>query len=443
MTAFDDLLQSIVENEAAWQNYYESTHQNEFNQPTELNKAELTQFQKLMLFRCFQLQKLPVILRQFVHDVLRNEFVVSPPFDLASAFADSTCCKPLLFILSNYDPIKSIRQFAKTQLVGDNRLITVSLGQQQSPLAMKSIEAAIKSGDWIILQNCHLAGDFLNTIERICDSLAPDTTHPDFRLWLTTKAMTNFPLSILQHCIKLVNEPPQPIRSTLLRTFTSQSSELENYLDECKKPEQLKRLMYSVSFLHAAIRERRQFGAIGWNNPYDFNENDLHLTIDQIFMLLNAFDVIPFDIVQTLMSECNYGGHIADSFDKKCLKVFAELFCTAVQCETGKPTNQILSDIDAYFPHDYNTIESIVRHINGLTDTMNASVYGLHQNVNVIREESETNDFLASIILTQVNSMLCVHCYTDFLTKTHNENPYLLNSFVCFPFIFRTLLTKE
>lgn len=46
------------------------------------------------------------------------------------------------------------------------------------------IEASFISGNWVILNNCHLALDYMAELEDILQPVDREV-HPDFRLWLT------------------------------------------------------------------------------------------------------------------------------------------------------------------------------------------------------------------------------------------------------------------
>lgn len=137
-------------------------------------------------------------------------------------------------------------------------------GQGQGVLAEEKIRQAVISGEWVILQNCHLAASWMPALERICQKLHPDCVHKTFRLWLTSYPWENFPVSILQNGVKITNEPPVGLKENLLRTFNPDPLDdlVQQQSLSSSKMLTLRKLSYSLCFFHALVQERRTYGAI-------------------------------------------------------------------------------------------------------------------------------------------------------------------------------------
>jgi dynein heavy chain, axonemal len=147
----------------------------------------------------------------FVSAHLGQDFAVAPSATMSDVFSDMDNKTPCIFILSQgADPSSILYRFADEKGFRE-RLNAISLGQGQGPKATALLDTASKAGDWVLLQNCHLAESFMPTLERVVLSYIdqPAGLHPDFRLFLTSFPVPHFPTSILQNGAKLTNEPPR------------------------------------------------------------------------------------------------------------------------------------------------------------------------------------------------------------------------------------------
>lgn len=99
---------------------------------------------------------------------------------------------PVIYLLSaGADPTDSIETLARRKR---RPIECVSMGEGQDVVAMRAITAAAANGSWVLLQNCHLGLDFIDSLEDIILKLKlPDSgCSPDFLLFLTTEPHPKF-----------------------------------------------------------------------------------------------------------------------------------------------------------------------------------------------------------------------------------------------------------
>lgn len=73
----------------------------------------------------------------------------------------------------------------------------IALGQGIGPHVISKLKMAKASGEWLLLENCHLYLSFMPKLDRIADEIDDALVNPNFRLWLTTKSCPEFSISLL------------------------------------------------------------------------------------------------------------------------------------------------------------------------------------------------------------------------------------------------------
>ncbi|XP_050636999.1 dynein axonemal heavy chain 1 [Macaca thibetana thibetana] len=358
----------------------------------------LDQFQKLLVLRCLRGDKVTNAMQDFVATNLEPRFIEPQATNLSVVFKDSNSTTPLIFVLSpGTDPAADLYKFAE-EMKFSKKLSAISLGQGQGPRAEAMMRSSIERGKWVFFQNCHLAPSWMPALERLIEHINPDKVHRDFRLWLTSLPSNKFPVSILQNGSKMTIEPPRGVKANLLKSYNSLS---EDFLNSCHKVMEFKSLLLSLCLFHGNALERRKFGPLGFNIPYEFTDGDLRICISQLKMFLDEYDDIPYKVLKYTAGEINYGGRVTDDWDRRCIMNILEDFYNP---DVLSPEHSYsASGIYHQIPPTYD-LHGYLSYIKSLPLNDMPEIFGLHDNANITFAQNETFALLGTIIQLQPKS---------------------------------------
>jgi len=216
--------------------------------------------------------------------------------------------------------------------------------------------------------------------------------HADYRLWLTSMPSDAFPVPVLQGGLKLTNEPPKGLKANMTRSLTDLGS--ERY-EGCSKQKEYKKLVFALAYFHAAILERRKYGAIGWNIAYEWMNSDFNTSELNLRMYLDEQPEVPYQALNYLVARVNYGGRVTDDKDVRCISAMLKKYFTAEIMND----NYKLSKLETYYAPPEGTLESALDYIGQLPLDEDPEVFGLHTNANIAFELKTVNAFMDTILV--------------------------------------------
>ena len=136
------------------------------------------------------------------------------------------------------------------------------------------------------------------------------------------------------------------------------------------------------------MQERRKFGPIGWNVPYEFNQSDLSACVQFLQNHVLEMDAKKaaqptWETVRYMVALIQYGGRITDDFDQVLMETYAEKYFNP-QCLQSM--YQVFKDDRSGFAYtvpDGVEIEVFRNAIELLPATESPEIFGLHPNADL------------------------------------------------------------
>ena len=409
---FTGLVSEITSNSEAWNNFYndafaencipvEFLNKHKESISNEKDQKIFDAITKSILLLVFRPDRMLNSIQSFLKEVFNEELVNIPELDLVKVIKDETNCKmPILFCSApGFDASTKIESLAR-QL--NKKFLSIAIGSSEGfELVEKNWASKIKSGEWLVLKNVHLAPNWLNEIEK---RLYANEPNPNFRLFLTMEFNPKIPANVLRISRKFVFELPSGIKHSLIRSYANVLTPAKSE----KTPHERCRLHFLLAWFHAVIGERLRYVPIGWSKFYEFNESDQRCALEAIDEWINIYakdrvnispKQIPWDAIRTIIHQSMYGGKIDNEYDMKILESLVNLYFNEKTYDFNYPlfkTSSENQDNVLKIPDKTNNA-GFIEWINTLPNVESPEWSGLPNNAEKLVRETASNRFITEM----------------------------------------------
>ena len=189
-------------------------------------------------------------------------------------------------------------------------------------------------------------------------------------------------------------EPPSGLKSNILQTYEALTPE---EFEECSKPETYKKLLFGFCFFHAIVQDRRKFGPIGWNIPYAFTNEDLVVSRRQLKKFVEAYDDVPYEVLNMLGAQINYGGRVTQKQDIRLIQTILKSYINIDILTEGHK----FSESGIYYSLVPGDKEDYLDYIKTLPLNPDPEAFGLHDNAQITTSQIATANLLNDMISMQ------------------------------------------
>eukprot|EP00636_Phaeomonas_parva_P006063 CAMPEP_0118852082 /NCGR_PEP_ID=MMETSP1163-20130328/1251_1 /TAXON_ID=124430 /ORGANISM="Phaeomonas parva, Strain CCMP2877" /LENGTH=843 /DNA_ID=CAMNT_0006784483 /DNA_START=11 /DNA_END=2542 /DNA_ORIENTATION=+ len=331
ISAFDNLCDRIAGDPEEWAEWIKEPMPETLPMPGDLKNDITKMEEKLILLRLLRPDRFTMGMILLVKEVLGNDLVEQPPFDMEAVYQETSASTPVLFMLfPGVDPTVWVEKLgAKLGMTADKGFYTnISMGQGQEHHAENIMRKMAQDGGWVFLQNVHLMQTWLPTLNRTLE-IVVENCNPNFRCFLSAEppplpTIQHMPESLLQASIKIANEAPVDLKSNVKRAWRLFSND---FVESCAKPTELRAALFGLCLFHAVLLGRKRFGAQGWSRAYGFNDGDLTICADVVKIRLNKIGpdgAFPWEESRYILGDIMYGGHITDFWDRRTNSTYLE-----------------------------------------------------------------------------------------------------------------------